>query len=178
MSIPLSHDGYFVARLALDKERFFEASHLLQETFVTNQWLLPVVLIAFVSCQSIALDEVARKEESEDHWKEALEAWRNWQPGSFCGTCLEALEAEKDYHIAICLERLHREPGEAKDRYLKALPALGQDDSMTCARRLLALHEAEGTVGELRRNIARISTAGFLNWSEGIQWLKEKVKEP
>jgi hypothetical protein len=138
-----------------------------------NLFVLCLLLAPILACESVSLDETAQKFESEGHWDQALEAWTRWEPDSFCGTCLDSLYGEREYHLGICLERIGYHT-EAKERYWNAMSTLQTEEASECARQLLKLHEATGTTEELREKLSSLSETAQ-GWKP-YEWLIQQLR--
>ena len=137
-------------------------------------WVLyPLLLLAPLwACESLSLDQSARIFESEGRWDQALETWRQWEPESFCGTCLRYMHGRKEYHAGICLEHLGN-LNESKQHYWNALLTLHSEEARDCAQRLLQLHQSDGTIAELRHRLSTLPSEA--KESERYRWLMDRV---
>ncbi len=86
--------------------------------------------------------------ESRGDWGRALAQWEQWEPASFCGTCVGGMTRDKAYHIAICREALGR-IDEAVELYWALLPETSEN-AMDAARRLKAVYTKRGKLKEFR----------------------------
>lgn len=110
-------------------------------------------------------------------WDSSLAAWQAWKPQSWCGTCLEGLNVERESSIGRCCEELGRNK-EAMKHYWNAAPV-----DLESAKRLKALHEKSGTLTALKamtmEKLEKYKRELGLAPSsyEGLKWLEDNLQE-
>jgi len=83
------------------------------------------------------------------------------------------MHGRKEFHTGLCLEQLGH-PNEAKEHYWTSLISLHSDEASECARRLLQLHQARGTIDELRKKISALSSEA--KESKNYEWLISQLR--
>jgi len=125
--------------------------------------------------RSEATRAIAAHYQAQKEWEKSLAAWQAWVPKSWCGTCLDGMNVERESSMGRCCEELGHLK-EAMAHYWNVAPVDGES-----AKRLRALCQKEGMLDTLTKMIAekreklRKEGEQAPEMFPGLKWLEDSL---